>query len=118
MAIRLRISSYTVPFHGRDFVYCYDGKERYLDDCSIDASSWKANLHTAKHLEPLKGGKVPLEILVRGKDAAANEKLFTKITDVIQSSGVSSQQYHFSQKSQTNKCYFPEENRSSTKRCI
>ncbi|KAA8569774.1 hypothetical protein EYC84_001354 [Monilinia fructicola] len=41
----------------------------------------------AKHLEPLKGGKVPLEILVRGKDAAANEKLFTKITDVIKSSG-------------------------------
>ncbi|KAF7861373.1 hypothetical protein EAF04_007938 [Stromatinia cepivora] len=41
----------------------------------------------AKHLEPLKGGKIPLEVLVRGKDAAANEKLFTKITDVIKSSG-------------------------------
>ncbi|RDW80024.1 putative FACT complex subunit SPT16 [Coleophoma cylindrospora] len=41
----------------------------------------------AKHLEPLKGGKIPLEVLVRGKDAAANEKLFTKITDVIKSAG-------------------------------
>ncbi|TGO32871.1 hypothetical protein BHYA_0282g00020 [Botrytis hyacinthi] len=41
----------------------------------------------AKHLEPLKGGKIPLEVLVRGKDAAANEKLFAKIADVIKSSG-------------------------------
>ncbi|RDL37751.1 putative FACT complex subunit SPT16 [Venustampulla echinocandica] len=41
----------------------------------------------AKHLEPLKGGKVPLEVLVRGKDAAENEKLFTKINDVIKSAG-------------------------------
>lgn len=42
----------------------------------------------AKHLEPLKGGKIPLEILVRGKDAEQNEKLFNKITDLIKSSGV------------------------------
>lgn len=42
----------------------------------------------AKHLEPLKGGKFPLEVLIRGKDAEQNEKLFTKITDVIKSSGV------------------------------
>ncbi|KAH8820790.1 FACT complex subunit-domain-containing protein [Xylogone sp. PMI_703] len=41
----------------------------------------------AKHLEPLKGGKIPLEILVRGKDAEQNEKLFNKITDLIKSSG-------------------------------
>ncbi|KAM3086959.1 FACT complex subunit spt16 [Clarireedia jacksonii] len=41
----------------------------------------------AKHLEPLKGGKIPLEVLVRGKDAEQNEKLFTKIADVIKSSG-------------------------------
>lgn len=44
---------------------------------------------TAKHLEPLKGGKYPLEVLVRGKDAAENEKLFSKITDTIKSAGVS-----------------------------
>ncbi|RFU32333.1 Acting on peptide bonds (peptidase), partial [Scytalidium lignicola] len=41
----------------------------------------------AKHLEPLKGGKIPLEILVRGKDAEQNEKLFNKITDVIKTAG-------------------------------
>ncbi|KAI1204947.1 SPT16-domain-containing protein [Annulohypoxylon truncatum] len=41
----------------------------------------------AKHLEPLKGGRFPIELLVRGKDAAANEKHWTKITDTINSAG-------------------------------
>ncbi|TVY40043.1 FACT complex subunit [Lachnellula subtilissima] len=41
----------------------------------------------AKHLEHLKGGKIPLEVLVRGKDAEANEKLFLKIADSIKSAG-------------------------------
>lgn len=31
-----------------------------------------------------------MEVLVRGKDADQNEKLFQKITDVIKSAGVSS----------------------------
>jgi nucleosome binding factor SPN SPT16 subunit len=35
----------------------------------------------------LKGGKVPLEVLVRGKDAEANEKLFVKINDSIKAAG-------------------------------
>lgn len=43
----------------------------------------------AKHLEPLKGDKIPLEILVRGKDGEENKKLFEKITQVIKDSGVS-----------------------------
>lgn len=42
----------------------------------------------AKHLESLKGGRFPLEILVRGKDAAENEKIFVKITDAIKAAGV------------------------------
>ncbi|KAH9906872.1 FACT complex subunit spt-16 [Xylariomycetidae sp. FL2044] len=41
----------------------------------------------AKHLEQLKGGKFPIEVLVRGKDAEANEKHFQKIADTINSSG-------------------------------
>ncbi|KAI5923911.1 FACT complex subunit spt-16 [Camillea tinctor] len=41
----------------------------------------------AKHLEPLKGGRFPIEVLVRGKDAAANEKQFFKIADTINSAG-------------------------------
>ncbi|KAH6666749.1 FACT complex subunit-domain-containing protein [Halenospora varia] len=41
----------------------------------------------AKHLEPLKGGKIPLEVFVRGKDSGENEKLFQKINDRIKSAG-------------------------------
>jgi hypothetical protein len=37
----------------------------------------------------LKGGKIPLEILIRGKDPEQNEKLFVKVTDVVKSAGVS-----------------------------
>ena len=42
----------------------------------------------AKHLEPLKGGKIPLEILVRGKDAEQNSKHWEKCLDVIKAAGV------------------------------
>ncbi|RYP64538.1 hypothetical protein DL771_008727 [Monosporascus sp. 5C6A] len=41
----------------------------------------------AKHLEQLKGGRFPIEVLVRGKDAAANEKQFIKIADTINAAG-------------------------------
>ncbi|KAI1401893.1 SPT16-domain-containing protein [Hypoxylon fuscum] len=41
----------------------------------------------AKHLEQLKGGRFPIEVLVRGKDATANEKQFAKIAETINSSG-------------------------------
>lgn len=43
---------------------------------------------TAKHLEGLKGGKTPLEILVRGKDPEQNAKHFERCLDLIKSSGV------------------------------
>jgi nucleosome binding factor SPN SPT16 subunit len=43
---------------------------------------------TAKHLEALKGGKVPLEILVRGKDEAQNTQILKDMADVIKKSGV------------------------------
>ncbi|CAM1500657.1 Fc.00g098190.m01.CDS01 [Cosmosporella sp. VM-42] len=41
----------------------------------------------AKHLDQLKGGRFPIEVLVRGKDAAENEKLFIKVTDKIKEAG-------------------------------
>ncbi|EEU45040.1 FACT complex protein [Fusarium vanettenii 77-13-4] len=41
----------------------------------------------AKHLEQLKGGRFPIEVLVRGKDAAENEKLFIKVTNKIKEAG-------------------------------
>lgn len=47
------------------------------------------NLLIAKHLDQIKGGRFPVEVLVRGKDAAENEKLFIKLTDKIKEAGVS-----------------------------
>ncbi|KAL9023725.1 MAG: hypothetical protein Q9196_007018, partial [Gyalolechia fulgens] len=41
----------------------------------------------AKHLEPLKGGKTPIEILSRGKDPEQNAKHFEKCLDVIKNAG-------------------------------
>ncbi|KLJ13516.1 FACT complex subunit spt16 [Blastomyces silverae] len=41
----------------------------------------------AKHLEHLKGGKIPVEILVTTKDAEQRTKVFEKCLDVIKSAG-------------------------------
>ncbi|EAQ92455.1 hypothetical protein CHGG_00690 [Chaetomium globosum CBS 148.51] len=41
----------------------------------------------AKYLDQIKGGRFPVEVLVRSKDAAENEKLFVKITDAIKAAG-------------------------------
>ncbi|KAK4113921.1 SPT16-domain-containing protein [Canariomyces notabilis] len=41
----------------------------------------------AKYLDQIKGGRFPIEVLVRGKDASENEKLFLKITDAIKAAG-------------------------------
>lgn len=43
---------------------------------------------TASYLEPLKGGKVPLEIFTRGKDAEENKSIFDKCCEVIKTGGV------------------------------
>lgn len=44
---------------------------------------------TAKHLEPLKNGKIPVEILVTTKDPESKSKAFEKCLEVIKSAGVS-----------------------------
>ncbi|KAI4120396.1 MAG: hypothetical protein LQ338_007056 [Usnochroma carphineum] len=41
----------------------------------------------AKHLEPLKGGKTPIEILSRAKDPDVNAKHFEKCLELIKTSG-------------------------------
>lgn len=41
----------------------------------------------ATYLEPLKDGKTPLEIMVRGKDSEENSKQFEKCLDVIKNAG-------------------------------
>lgn len=47
-----------------------------------------SNSLPAKHLEPLKGGKIPVEILVTTKDQEEKTKVFEKCTELIKSSGV------------------------------
>jgi hypothetical protein len=39
-------------------------------------------------LDQLKGGRFPIEVLVRGKDATENEKLFVTIAEKIKAAGV------------------------------
>ncbi|KAH8727016.1 FACT complex subunit-domain-containing protein [Phaeosphaeriaceae sp. PMI808] len=41
----------------------------------------------ASYLDPLKGGKVPVEILVRGKDAEENKKQFQTCLDTLKNAG-------------------------------
>lgn len=43
----------------------------------------------AKHLENLKGGKVPVEFLTRTKDEAQNKKQFEDIVEILKKNGVS-----------------------------
>lgn len=43
---------------------------------------------TAKHLEPLKGGKIPLEIIVTTKDPEQKKKAFDKCLATIKAAGV------------------------------
>lgn len=48
------------------------------------------NTNAAKHLEPLKGGKIPLEILVTSKEPEQKKKVFDKCLEAIKNAGVCS----------------------------
>lgn len=41
----------------------------------------------AKHLEPLQGGKIPIELLIVGKDAEQKTKTFEKCLEIIKTAG-------------------------------
>jgi hypothetical protein len=45
--------------------------------------------YLAELLEPLKGGKIPVELLVTTKDPESKTKAFEKCLDVIKGAGVS-----------------------------
>lgn len=85
----LRISCDSLLIHSGRPLHCHNIKERYSSLCGWCAVGLKIWLIAAKHLEPLKGGKVALEVLVRGKDAEQNEALFRTITEKITGAGVS-----------------------------
>ena len=46
-------------------------------------------LELAELLEPLKGGKIPVELLVTTKDPESKTKAFEKCVEVIKGAGVS-----------------------------
>lgn len=49
----------------------------------------------ASFLEGLKGGKVPVEIYIRGKDADENAEQLKKCAEIIKSSGVRKYSFPF-----------------------
>ena len=64
-------------------------QERYLPSSLGIRKRSDEFLKTAKHLEPLKGGKIPVEILsAPPKDAAQKSKFFERCLDLIKKSGV------------------------------
>jgi nucleosome binding factor SPN SPT16 subunit len=53
-----------------------------------DAIHFVTTKKKAVYLEALKGGKVQVEVHVRGKDAGENAALFQKCAQIIKDSGV------------------------------
>lgn len=90
LATWLRIPSNLIIIYDRNAIYRYHSQERWPSHISeyytpllIWPSEW-----LAKHLEPLKDGKVHVELLIRGKDAEQNAKHFKKCLDIIKNAGV------------------------------
>jgi hypothetical protein len=52
----------------------------------IQIITWR---FVAKHLEPLQGGKIPVEIFVTSKDPEQKAKALESCLDIIKNSGVS-----------------------------
>jgi hypothetical protein len=106
MAARLRVPRDPVRHHPRPLPDRHHQEERYVQSAFPRCAAQTppslrlpvagretfvrpaALTHSpASYLEPLKGGKVPVEILVRGKDADENKKQFEKCLDTIKKAG-------------------------------
>lgn len=87
LAAGLRVPDHTHAVYDRLPLRCHHRQEGYEPRQTRRHLPVPADLLVAKHLEQLKGGRFPIEVLVRGKDAAENEKLFLKIADTINASG-------------------------------
>ena len=86
MALRLRVPRDLDDLHHRVAICCDYCKERYI--MLFPSATSLADSPSAKHLEALKGGKITLEILVRGKDQEENAKQFERCLDLIKGAGV------------------------------
>ncbi|KAF4214342.1 hypothetical protein CNMCM8980_004672 [Aspergillus fumigatiaffinis] len=58
-----------------------------LEAVYVVTTAKKEGIHSAKHLEPLRGGKIPVEILVTTKDPEGKLRSFEKCIEVIRSAG-------------------------------
>lgn len=75
-----------------DMMYVVTTAKKGEDWPNTDSAYLSANtglLNVAKHLEPLKGGKIPVEILVTSKDPDEKSRSFEKCLEVIKNAGVS-----------------------------
>ncbi|KAE8306482.1 FACT complex subunit spt16 [Aspergillus transmontanensis] len=73
-----------------DMMYVVTTAKKGEDWPNTDSAYLSANtglLNVAKHLEPLKGGKIPVEILVTSKDPDEKTRSFEKCLEVIKSAG-------------------------------
>lgn len=72
----------------QDTVYFVTTAKKGTHFLSWEGIALIRRFRAAKHLEPLKGGRIPIEILIRGKDAEQNAKQFEKCLDTIKAAGV------------------------------
>ena len=76
-------------FTPRDSLHPHNPEERYGH--RMESILWGGSFADTRQpsISIIKRGRFPIEVLVRGKDAAENEKLFLKIADKIKEAGVS-----------------------------
>lgn len=86
----LRVSSNAHGLDDRSSV-CGDYCEERCAYCNTAPFACSNGRPAAKHLEPLKGGKIPVEILVTTKDQEQKTKSFEKCVEAIKGAGVSLQ---------------------------
>lgn len=89
MASRLRVPRNPFRHHARGNPHCHNQEEGFVEGAVLRQQVTNKR-PTASFLEPLKGGKVPVEIYVRGKDADENAEQLKKCVGIIKSSGVCS----------------------------
>jgi nucleosome binding factor SPN SPT16 subunit len=87
MAARLRVPAYALHPHARSASNRHDQEEGYVIGICRHTRRDANEGGIASYLEPLKGGKVPVEILIRGKDAEENKKQFQACLDTLKKAG-------------------------------
>lgn len=89
MELRLRVPFYLDRYYSRRRLNRHYEEEGYRCSSTYAKNPVLTFIGCiAAYLEPLRGGKVPLELHVRGKDAEANAKQFEQCLSQIKNAGV------------------------------